>query len=38
MQKFGQVASPIQPRRTVLVDLSGTEEQVLERMKQKTAL
>jgi peptidoglycan pentaglycine glycine transferase (the first glycine) len=36
MQKFGQAAPPIQPRRTVLVDLSGTEEQVLERMKQKT--
>ena len=36
MQKFGQAAPPIQPRRTVLVDISGTEEQVLERMKQKT--
>ena len=36
MHKFGQAASPVQPRRTVLVDISGTEEQVLERMKQKT--
>ena len=36
MRKFGLEAAPIQPRRTVLVDLSGTEEQVLERMKQKT--
>jgi lipid II:glycine glycyltransferase (peptidoglycan interpeptide bridge formation enzyme) len=36
MQKFGKAAQPIQPRRTVLVDLSGSEEQVLERMKQKT--
>jgi peptidoglycan pentaglycine glycine transferase (the first glycine) len=36
MQKFGQAAPPIQPRHTVLVDISGTEEQVLERMKQKT--
>jgi lipid II:glycine glycyltransferase (peptidoglycan interpeptide bridge formation enzyme) len=36
MQKFGPAAPPIQPRRTVLVDISGTEDQVLERMKQKT--
>ena len=36
MQKFGQAALPVQPRRTMLVDISGTEEQVLERMKQKT--
>jgi lipid II:glycine glycyltransferase (peptidoglycan interpeptide bridge formation enzyme) len=36
MQKFGQAAPPIQPRRTMLVDLTGSEEQVLERMKQKT--
>ncbi len=36
LQKFGQAAPPIQPRRTLLVDLSGSEEQVLERMKQKT--
>ena len=36
MQDFGQPALPIQPRRTVLVDLTGSEEQVLERMKQKT--
>ena len=36
MQQFGLQASPIQPRRTILVDISGDEEQVLERMKQKT--
>jgi len=36
MQGLGMAAFPIQPRRTILVDLSGTEEQVLERMKQKT--
>lgn len=29
-------AAPIQPRRTVLVDLQGTEEEILARMKQKT--
>jgi lipid II:glycine glycyltransferase (peptidoglycan interpeptide bridge formation enzyme) len=36
LEKFGQAASSIQPRRTMVVDLSGSEEQVLERMKQKT--
>ena len=35
-KNFGKAAPPIQPRRTMLVDLSGSEEQVLERMKQKT--
>ncbi len=29
-------AAPIQPRRTVLVDLRGTEDDILARMKQKT--
>ncbi|HHS97479.1 MAG TPA: peptidoglycan bridge formation glycyltransferase FemA/FemB family protein, partial [Chloroflexi bacterium] len=36
---LGFVPSPldsIQPRRTLVVDLSGTEEEVLARMKQKT--
>jgi peptidoglycan pentaglycine glycine transferase (the first glycine) len=36
LQKIGQAAPPIQPRRTILIDISGSEEQVLERMKQKT--
>jgi lipid II:glycine glycyltransferase (peptidoglycan interpeptide bridge formation enzyme) len=35
-KKFGQAVPPIQPRRTILVDISGSEEQVLERMKPKT--
>ncbi|HNS06694.1 MAG TPA: peptidoglycan bridge formation glycyltransferase FemA/FemB family protein [Anaerolineaceae bacterium] len=29
-------SSPIQPRRTVVVSLEGTEEEILKRMKQKT--
>lgn len=29
-------AAPIQPRRTVVVDLQGTEEEIMARMKQKT--
>jgi peptidoglycan pentaglycine glycine transferase (the first glycine) len=36
MQEFGSLAPPVQPRRSLIVDLSGSEEQVLERMKQKT--
>ncbi len=31
-----QPSDPVQPRRTILVDLSGGEEAWLERMKQKT--
>lgn len=31
-----KVAEPIQPRRTVLVSLEGSEEEILGRMKQKT--
>jgi peptidoglycan pentaglycine glycine transferase (the first glycine) len=33
---FGQSSDSIQPRRSILLDLSGTQEQVLGRMKQKT--
>ena len=33
---FSEVAQSIQPRRTILVDLDGTEEDWLARMKQKT--
>jgi peptidoglycan pentaglycine glycine transferase (the first glycine) len=33
---FKPLAQPIQPRRTILIDLNGGEEQILERMKQKT--
>lgn len=33
---FIEVAHPIQPRRTILVDLDGTEEDWMARMKQKT--
>lgn len=29
-------SSPIQPRRTVLVDLTGSEDQIFQRMKSKT--
>ncbi len=31
-----QAARPIQPRRTVMVNLDGAEEEILSRMKQKT--
>lgn len=31
-----RAARPIQPRRTVMVNLDGTEEDILSRMKQKT--
>jgi len=33
---FQPAVRPIQPPRTVVVDLGGTEEQILARMKQKT--
>lgn len=39
LASLGFVPSPlgnVQPRRTLVVDLSGTEEEVLARMKQKT--
>ena len=35
-EEYVPVNRPIQPRRTVLVDLQGTEEDWLARMKQKT--
>jgi len=36
MAGFRSGAKSIQPRRTVVVDLTGTEEELLARMKQKT--
>lgn len=36
MHGFIETTNPIQPRRTIVVDLSGTEEEWLNRMKQKT--
>lgn len=36
LQDYTPVNRPIQPRRTVMVDLQGTEEDWLSRMKQKT--
>ena len=36
LQEFGNPAAPVQPRRSLIVDLTGSEEEVLDRMKQKT--
>ncbi len=36
MSRFGRPADPIQPARTIVVDLHGGEEDWLGRMKQKT--
>ena len=36
MQEFDRPAASFQPRRSLIVDLTGSEEEVLDRMKQKT--
>jgi peptidoglycan pentaglycine glycine transferase (the first glycine) len=36
LQEFGSPAVPIQPRRSLIVNLAGSEEEMLDRMKQKT--
>ncbi len=33
---YRPVDRPIQPRRTIMVDIAGTEDEILSRMKQKT--
>jgi peptidoglycan pentaglycine glycine transferase (the first glycine) len=36
LNKLGRLSSTIQPRRTMVVDLNGSENELLQRMKQKT--